>query len=34
MEKDEELNKDQSMAIESNEDTAEKVTVKETKLEL
>lgn len=29
MEKDEDLNKDQSMAVESNEDTAEKVQVKE-----
>jgi hypothetical protein len=33
MEKDETLNKDQSMAVESNEDTAEinKITIKETK---
>ena len=33
MEKDEEQNKDQSMAVESNENTAEKLPVKEPKNE-
>lgn len=34
MEKDEEQNKDQSMAVESNENTAEKLPVKEPKNEI